>query len=383
MPSESRKTETLLLAALAAFAPHFAPVSGSESPAGGDGKGAGEGAGGVVVVRAPEKGEGSVILDRAPAGTRFDARGLVLAGGESSRFSSPVRFCLFSDPRRNPAEGIGYPETGLLDEWELPNPERYPIQLRDLADPSISGFTVLGRQSRELPWRVIKAMWDGDALHVKGCTGRVDVTDVYWENVEDGFGPNRGLRFWSLRNAYMRYIRDDAIENDDLIPGEVVNCLIDGCFVFLSQRSEPPRMNREVTAVRDCVIHIEPQPHDGIPGKRWRDQYIRTGADGMGRAPGMIFKWEDGAGKVDVKNCVIRVDAVSVNGPEDLRFPPGRYEDVTLVWLGEGAYPRPLPEGVRLTRDPTVWAEARRAWIARLPASHPAAPLLKSQAAGG
>lgn len=332
----------------------------------------------VEVIPAGETRE-QLWLKDAPAGTHFDARGLTLFGGASNRFVPPPRFCLFSDPDRAPGEGVGYESTERLQAWELPNEERYPIQLRDMESPSISGFTVIGVQPGELPWRVMKEMWDGDALHVKHCRGRVAVSSVFWENVEDGFGPNEGVEYWSLRDAYLKYIRDDAIENDDLISGEVVNCLVDGCFTFLSQRSEPARASESVTTIRDCVIHVQAQPHDGIPGKEWRDRNIHFGADGIGRAPGMLFKWAPDAGTVEMKNCVVRIDAVSVNGVGDAEFPPGIYENVEIVWLGDGPYPGRLPDGVTVTRDPEVWAAARKGWIERMDPAHPAASLLRGE----
>lgn len=333
----------------------------------------------AVVKLNPELNQVPVWLDDPEAGNRFDATGLKLPYGRSKQFSALPRFCLYSDPAHDPENGVGYPSTEKLEAMELPGEERYPIQIRGLSYPSIFGFAVVGAQSRDLPWRVMKAMWDGDALHVKGCKGNLTVSDVYWDNVEDGLGPMPGLNHWSLRNAYLRYIRDDAIENDDLIPGEVVNCLIDGCFTFLSQRPEPPRSSDAVTTIQDCIIHVEAQPHDGIPGKAWRDKNIPVGAGKMNRAPGMLFKWEAGAGTVVMKNCFVKIDGVSVNGIEDLRFPPGEYENVTLVWLGEGKYPMPVPPGVSITDDESVWGLARRRWIERLPASHPAADTLKRE----
>ena len=330
-----------------------------------------------VTLPARESRDQLHLRDR-PAGTHFSAAGVVLYGGESKYFRSPPKFSLLSDPKRDPDAGIGYPSTGILESWKIPNAERYPLQIRDLKDPSISGVSVIGIQSEDLPWRVVKSMWDGDALHVKGCSGTVTVTDVFFDNVEDGFGPCEGLSKWSLKNAYMRSIRDDAIENDGLVSGEIINCLIDGCYVFLSEQSGArPQPERSHVSIRGCLVHIQAQPHDGVTGRAWRDRHIRVGDDGIGRAPGMLFKWFDGAGTVDVRDCVFRVDDISFNGPSAMAFPPGKYAGVTLVWLGKGDYPQPLPEGVKLTRDVQIWIRARGQWIRQLPPTHPAARQLK------
>ncbi len=331
----------------------------------------------VIRLEPGETTEQLMLLGAGP-GTHFAAEGVVAYGGISGHFIVPPRFRLFSDPKRDPAKRLGYASMAELERKELSNAECYPVQLRDMESPSLSGVTVIGMQARELPWRVMKAMWDGDALVVRGCRGDVTVSDVWFENVEDGFGPQPDLRSWTLENAYMRYIRDDAIENDDLIPGTIRNCLIDGCFVFLSQRPDEEQTTEAVTVVEDCVVHVEAQPHDGFENREWRDQYIEFGTDGIGRSPGMAFKWSEGCGTVRVSDTVIRIDAMSASGPKDMIFPPGTYENVVLVWTGPGDYPAPLPPGVRLTRDLTAWRHARQQWIDRLPALHPATARLKA-----
>ena len=333
----------------------------------------------IITLPAGETRE-QVFLDGEPERVHIDAGGVVVLSGESEHFAISPRFLLYSAALHDSENGVGYPSTEILESMELPNEEIYPVQIRQKTDPAITGLTVIGQQSRELPWRVMKSMWDGDALHVKHCQGHLEVSRVFWDNVEDGLGPLEGLESWSIRDSAMRYIRDDAIENDDLIPGEIVNCLIDGCFTFLSQRAEPPRRVGIVTSIRDSLIHVQAQPHDGIPGKQWRDRQIRMGEDGIGRAPGMLFKWERGAGEVNMRDCVVLVDEVSVNGEGDMEFPQGNYANVVLVWKGRGRYPRPLPEGVRLATDRQVWEEARAAWIDRLDPGHPAAKYLKRTA---
>ncbi len=304
-------------------------------------------------------------------GTTIRADGLVLYGGESNHFRPPPQFIFRSASKRDPDNGIGYPDNRTLQSLELPNEERYPIQLRDMQDPAISGFAVIGVQSNELPWRVVKEMWDGDALHVKGCNGHVRVSDVYWENVEDGFGPDVGPSEWTLERAWMKDIRDDAVENDQLIDGTISDCLIDGCFVFLSQRASASVQTKTKTIIHDCIVRVSSQAHDGDEGREWRDRNIKVGEDGIGRAPGMIFKWDDGAGTVEVKNCVFMMDAISVNGVNDMLFPPGVYENVSLIWLGPGGYPGKIPKGVSVTTDPDLWERSKQDWIERQSENHP------------
>ncbi len=310
-----------------------------------------------------------VFLDELADGTHVRAHGVTIYGGESDHFSTLPRFALHS--ARDPENGIGYADSSYLETQDLPNEEIYPLQLRDAKNLSLSGVAVIGVQSLDLPWRVVKEMWDGDALLAKHCEGMLKVKDVYFRNTEDGLGPGEGLDHWTLERAWMENIRDDAIENDDLVPGEVINCLIDGCFVFLSQRAPDGRVNELTTVVRDSLIRVSAQAHDGAEQKPWRDRFIVMGEDGIGRAPGMIFKWAGSSGRVEMHDCILTMDAISINGPDEMRFPPGTYENVTLVWAGEGPYPVPLPSGVSVTTDVDVWRKARASWIENLPESHP------------
>ncbi|MDF1659392.1 MAG: hypothetical protein P1U58_17380 [Verrucomicrobiales bacterium] len=312
-----------------------------------------------------------VYLDELTDGTHVLAEGVTIYGGESEHFVTLPEFALHSARHRDPENGVGYPDTSVLVTQELDNEEIYPLQLRDAKDLSLSGVAVIGLQSPKLPWRVVKEMWDGDALLAKHCEGSLTVKDVYFRNTEDGIGPGEGLDHWTLERAWMEDIRDDAIENDDLVPGAVINCLIDGSFVFLSQRAPDGRVAELTTVIRDSLIRISAQPHDGAEGKPWRDRFIVTGEDGIGRAPGMFFKWANSSGRVEMIDCIIHMSAISINGEDDMRFPPGNYENVTLVWTGDEPYPVPLPSGVTLTNDQGIWDEARSTWIKSLPESHP------------
>ncbi len=301
----------------------------------------------------------------------MNLHGIILIGGESEHFSPPPEFALFKGSKWDPDNGVGYPASATLKSLELPNERRYPLQIRDLESPTIFGPAVIGLQSRQLPWRVVKAMWDGDAMHIKHCTGTAEVSDVYFENVEDGLGPMEGLSYWKLDRAWMKDIRDDAVENDDLINGEISNCLIDGCFVFLSHQGAPDNGSKPTTVVRNCLVRISAQPHDGSEERSWRRRNIKPGEDGMGVAPGMIFKWEGDAGTVEVRETIFFMDAISINGVDAMAFPPGIYENVTLIWTGPGNYPQPLPRGVTQVHDPSIWTRAKEAWIEAAPENHP------------
>ena len=268
-----------------------------------------------------------------------------------------------------------YSTDSLPKEWPSPadlnkvpeasQEEKYPVALK--GGPHgiyVLGGSVIGVQPRELPWRLVKKLYDGDALRIES-SGPIVVDGLYSENVEDAFSP-RGTGNWLIRNAHAKYLRDDFVENDGLLPGEIDDCLVEGCHVFISARpgkraaektyeakkDDPPHIR-----IRDTLVHIPPLPYDGDMKLEDRESIVD------GKAGGKLFKWSPAGGTLDVENCVFRLDAVSPSGPKSMEFPQGTYRNVTLVWLGPGEYPTKLPAGVTATRDVTVWDKARDKWL--------------------
>lgn len=101
------------------------------------------------------------------------------------------------------------------------------------------------------------------------------------------------------------------------------------------------------------------------PVIRVYDSVVHVGSEDLA---GRIWKWPGSSSSctpepvVDVRNTVYRVDR---EHDGTMAFPSGNYENVTLVWLGGGNFPVPLPAGVTETHDIEVWHAARNAWLAR------------------
>ncbi|MBC8874014.1 MAG: hypothetical protein H8E44_31635 [Planctomycetes bacterium] len=260
-----------------------------------------------------------------------------------------------------------YPSGAELDALtELASGEKYPVSIKGRGSRNIAvlGGRIVGQQPRQLPWRIMKKFYDGDGVRVE-ASGDLIVDGTYIENTEDGFSP-RGDGRWILRSSHMRYIRDDFVENDGLLSGEIIDCLADGVYVFLSARpgknADPQQLDKRqppVVKIRDTLVHLQPMPYDGDMklGKR---RFIKEG-----KTCGMLFKWSRWAGTVDVTDCIFRVDGMAASGPKPMRFPEGVYRNVTLVWLGGGDYPADLPNGVTMSRDVEVWNRARTTWLSR------------------
>jgi hypothetical protein len=216
------------------------------------------------------------------------------------------------------------------------------------------GGSAIGTLSHSLTWAQVKSQADGDGLRFEG-NGWLASFDVRVVDLEDGFAPRVGVdadhntAWFLLDGAYMNWIRDDAIEDDELMSGSITDVLIDGTNRFLSARpSEHSSISNPgmLVRVRDALVHMR-----SMPNGRAQD----------GHGFGGIFKWSSDAGKVDVANSIFFLDERPI---ESEPLAPGTYRHVTLVLAFDGHYPGHLPRGVTVTRDRSVWRQARAAWLA-------------------
>ena len=246
----------------------------------------------------------------------------------------------------------------------------------------IVGASVVGTQSRTMEWRDVKNSDGVRFAYSESTPGRFVAEGLYVDNVGDGIetvkdsrGAGHGYHF-VLRNSYFRDIRDDAIENDTCHSGEIRNVLVDNAFTFLSARPTQGRhLNTGSTApiitIRDALVHVN--------------------AEG-----GRLFKWPNANAtctpepRLDIRDSLFRVD----HWPLEAEFPLGTFDNVTIVWTGNGSIPVQIPAGVTVTTDLNVWLDARRDWLEAYgcdlagnscngllgPAAHSPPPLAKPEA---
>jgi hypothetical protein len=300
-------------------------------------------------------------------------------GGGSLATVASARVCLSRDPAKVtrvdgtlPTYRMGSVTDGRTYDLRgativgYPNVNRYALLFGKHGAGNatcVVGGRIVGQQSRALSWHTMKGL-DGDGLNFRSQGGIVDGIRV--DNLEDGIstigGDPAGV---TIRNAHLTYIRDDCIENDAIVAMRVEDSLLDGCFNGISERpgrngSPPPPSPGEELALDGVLLRVRPMPYD-----RPRALCGQYAADGLGG--GAFFKWSRQANRLVVRNTVLLAERGSVNCGASMSFPgDGVYENVTLVWLGEGTYPGRLPpSGVTVTRDRRVWDEARARWLAR------------------
>jgi hypothetical protein len=216
------------------------------------------------------------------------------------------------------------------------------------------GGAAVGTMSHALTWEEVKATYDAAGLRFEGTSwlasfgaSLVDVEDGFAPRVTEGTEGDNDVRFL-LSSTYMDWIRDDAIENDDLMSGAIRNVLIDGTNRFLSARpreGDTYTNHHMVVQVHDVLVHMKAMPMEDAHG---------------GTGFGGIFKWSDAAGAVDVSNAIFLLDEAPISHEP---FPPGTYAHVKLVLGYAGRYPGNLPDGVSTTHRLGVWKRARHRWI--------------------
>ena len=218
----------------------------------------------------------------------------------------------------------------------------------------VLGDHVVGQQSRALTYQAVYTRFNGDGLWIRG-RGSYLVHGFRAENVEDGISLQGGDGdFAVVSAAYLSYVRDDCIENDKILGGRVVDSLFDGCFMGISERPDadasPSRAPAgETFTLERVLLRVAPQAN-------------QRAADGAGN--GQLFKWSPAANRLVLRDSVLMVEEVPIRGYTPLAFPAGTTaQNVTLVWLGAGAYPGPLPRGVTVVRDRSVWESARARWL--------------------
>jgi hypothetical protein len=190
----------------------------------------------------------------------------------------------------------------------------------------------------------------GSALRVYGSNYIVD--GLRANNVEDGFDPRGGEGF-ELRNAWMSYIRDDCVENDERRAGKVVDSLFDGCYTFFSEQ-EIGTVEGESLTFENVLVRLAPMPAP------------RGTEDRNVLGHGSFFKKFDDGGRHRpvIRDSVFFLSGDCNGGCHD--WPPGTTaKNVVIVWTGAGKFPMTVLPGMTLTTDRSIWDIATTKWKSR------------------
>jgi hypothetical protein len=244
--------------------------------------------------------------------------------------------------------------------------DAHPINLGGGQNGCLAGGTVLGQYDRGLSW---DQMHDFNNAAVAFTNPLFIADGVRIDNMTDGIRPRNGGTF-TVRSAWLSYVRDDCIENDHLQDGLVDDSLFDGCYVAFSARPSQENIDAgydgsgSVWTIQNSLVRLEamPGPAGGSPTE-------------MGH--GGFFKWHSWndatlslSPKLALYDNVFMAEEVGHVGASRMGTPPDQVIDCAnnvMVWLGGGEFPGTLPSCFTVTTDRSVWDAAVADWHERHP----------------
>lgn len=189
----------------------------------------------------------------------------------------------------------------------------------------------------------------------------IDGLRVY--NTHDGFGifsqnddrTDTGKLYF--RNTWIYQNHDDAIENDRQLGLDVDDCLFEQCYSFLSTRAGVTTGTPDTTkpqTIRNSIIWLSSKP-----GPYNQPTSVM--------AHGNLYKSQTNSPPIIVTNTIFAIEKPNSSTAGTLTYREGldSYTDVTLVWLGTGSYPYPVPPGVTVTTDRSILDNAVNTWKSR------------------
>ncbi len=225
------------------------------------------------------------------------------------------------------------------------------IKIRDSNDFCLHGGLVEHDFALDAPW---DDSHSARSMRLYNSPNAI-IEDVHFNNSGDGISIFAGSEDFTIRNTLFTDMRDDAIESDDLQGGVIEDTLIESTYVGFAAR---PRSDNtfdgsgNTWVIQDTLIRLRPQI--GV-------------YKGVSPGTGGFFKWDELAPQIQVHDSIFRADQLTNH--QDLGFDPdGKLAGASnniVVWLGEGAYPEPLPPGFTLTTDVSVWDNAVTQWMNR------------------
>jgi hypothetical protein len=230
----------------------------------------------------------------------------------------------------------------------------YPIRIENDDRVEVRGGLVLGRVPQNADWTT--AYCNSAAIIFKQAPDSV-LDGMRIAGAWDGIRASRGSARLVIRNIWLSDVRDDAVENDYLLPARLENSLIDGTFVGVSVKpgSKTLRGAGEIV-IAGSLIRLKEYPY--------RAQ----------RKFGSPVKIGERSGPIRIHHSVIAVDYAGGTTWNDYwrRTWSALSNDSggnSLLWLSDRPIPASLPlppRGFKVLRGAAAreaWARARTNWI--------------------
>ena len=327
-------------------------------------------------------------------GTKIDARGVLWS---SFSWGRDIRHATVNDTTRNnyPIQlgadwgGGAYPvRQDLYNDGRCPPPRPENVYW--------IGGTLEGTQPLSTTWKESKAA-NGGGITFNVLNAVIDGMRIH--NIHDPFVPLEGNNF-TIKNCWISYSRDDAIENDGFAAGVIDDCLFDDTYCFYSARNTAGGAGRASSPIDPRTGKHKgdrgAQPEAPGGGAKGRVR-IQNSLIGLGNHPGansvtndtkqdnrrgtaMVAGfghfWKQGDSRNPTVDLIGNVFYIPKPFPgchparyDVLPKPAGKIEGNVVVWMGDGEYPFKHP-GFKILSGPegqAYWNKAKADWIARHP----------------
>lgn len=239
---------------------------------------------------------------------------------------------------------------------------------------TILGGVVDGRIPLDWSWSLTHA-FSGSAFYTV-ARGAQLIDGARIHNVQDGWRPRETPEFrpraypntgsFVIRNCYVTGIRDDAIENDEFLPGVIEDCLFDGVHTFYSEQNETVNGLR---TLEQATIGPQESPDMLVTRTLVRLDITSGGEPG----PGTLFKlhgYEAQNHRIVLTDCTFAASQKPRAGWKHVNFPKTtEFRGVNqFLWLGEaGKFGGKLPEEITLVEGDAArekWHALRNRWLA-------------------
>jgi hypothetical protein len=247
----------------------------------------------------------------------------------------------------------------------------YPINLRPVKKSvcvigSLDRNNVEGDYPASVSWWDTKEMYNGAGIN--GETGNISVHRMRMNNIA-----NDAVRIsrWEkdapgsilVNQAYFTNIRDDCVSNITHLDTIITDSYME-CYTAYSWRSEGDHypQTQHATTISDSLIWLKPQTASG--GNCFDGKPPTQGSQDGVNAAGAVWKMDKYKGtpaKVKVTNVIYRMDNSKGRDCEST-FADGTYNNVTIVYTGEGDKPANVPSSIKVTKDLNTWNTAVKNW---------------------
>ena len=241
---------------------------------------------------------------------------------------------------------------------------RYPFAVEHSPSVRISGGFFDGSTPESSDW--LHTYCNSAALRIEESPD-ADIRELALRQVWDGIRFDKGSADFLISGVRMADVRDDCVENDNLLDGTIKNSLFDGCFAGISVAKIDDNAARPTVEVDQLLMRMQQYTYRGKPGHA------------------LPIKIQEGGPKLVIRNSVIAVDTQNLIGGKHIALmwaTISHCEGNQLLWLGEGTLPEiyGTPPSCFTVLDgadaQSAWDEAKQTWLsenqglAPLPGDH-------------